>query len=342
MKALKKTNPGFNQMRYQTVKTPSIKVDEVKIKVLYTGICGSDIHNFKGEYTKITPLTLGHEFSGEIVEIGKKVMNLQIGDIVSSETTFEVCETCTYCLKDEYNLCSSRKGLGTQVDGSFADYVIAKGNRCHKIPANVTPQLAAMLEPLACCVHAVMEKTVISPKEVIAVFGPGPIGLIMSLVLKTYDVTVILIGVTKDKKRLKLATSLNIDYVIDSQTADLSTTISSLTNHLGVDQVFECSGSPFALNDAFKIVKKKGRIIQEGLFEKDMVNIDTSLLIHKEIEYLGSRTQKPSSWEKSLTLLAEEKINLQPLISASYPLTDWEQAFNAVMSGNEIKVLLQP
>lgn len=342
MKALKKMKPGFNQMLFQTVETPQISTDEVKLAVLYTGICGSDIHNFKGEYTKVTPLTLGHEFSGRVVEVGNNVTHIKVGDIVSSETTFEVCEKCRYCLNKEYNLCSQRKGIGTQIDGSFADYVIAKGNRCHKIPQTVTPQQAAMLEPLACCVHAVMEKTVIAPKEVIAVFGPGPIGLMMSLVLKTYDVTVILIGVTQDQQRLELATSLNIDYVVDSQAEDLMTAILALTNQQGVDQVFECSGNPLALRNAFEIVKKKGRVIQEGLFEKDSINVDLSLLIHKEIEYIGSRTQKPSSWVTALNLLVENKINLTPLVSSIYPLADWEQAFNAVMSGNEIKVLLQP
>ncbi|MBP1040888.1 zinc-binding dehydrogenase [Vagococcus sp. BWB3-3] len=342
MKALRKTNPGYNQMRYTNVVTPDLKEDEVKIRVLFTGICGSDIHNFKGEYTKVTPLTLGHEFSGEIVEVGESVERLEVGDIVSSETTFEVCEKCPYCLKEEYNLCSQRKGLGTQIDGSFAEYVIAKASRCHKIPDNITPQVAAMLEPLACCVHAVMEKTAIQSGETIAVFGPGPIGLLMSLVLKTYQVTVILIGITQDKKRLQLASTLGIDQIIDSQTCDLTSKVASLTDNLGVDYVFECSGSPVALRQAFQISKKQGTIIQEGLFAKDMIPIDMSLLIHKEIQYIGSRTQKPSSWLKSLDLLESEKIDLTPLVSAVYPLAEWEQAFQKVMAGDDIKVLLQP
>ncbi len=342
MKALRKTNLGYNQMRYTNVVTPDLKEDEVKVQVLFTGICGSDIHNFKGEYTKVTPLTLGHEFSGEIVEVGENVERLQVGDIVSSETTFEVCGKCPYCLKEEYNLCSQRKGLGTQIDGSFAEYVITKASRCHKIPANITPQVAAMLEPLACCVHAVMEKTVIQSGETIAVFGPGPIGLLMSLVLKTYQVTVILIGITQDQKRLQLASSLGIDHVIDSQTSDLASKVASLTDNLGVDYVFECSGSAVALRQAFQISKKQGTVVQEGLFAKDMIPIDMSLLIHKEIQYIGSRTQKPSSWLKSLDLLESEKIDLTPLVSAVYPLAEWEQAFQKVMAGDDIKVLLQP
>ncbi|MBP2100511.1 zinc-binding dehydrogenase [Enterococcus rivorum] len=342
MYALRKIAAGSGNMLYSKVSEPVPKEKEVKIRVLFTGICGSDLHAFKGEYNKVIPLTLGHEFVGEVVAVGKDVSKIGVGTIVSSETTFEVCEKCEYCLAEEYNLCSSRKGLGTQIDGSFAEYLIAKEDRCHVIPASVEPKIAALLEPLACCVHAAVEKTTVEPHEKIAVFGPGPIGLIMSLVLKAYGAEVILIGISKDEQRLALAKNMGIDYVINSQKSDLLAQINQLTEKQGVSQVFECSGSIQAVHSAFKIVRKKGKVIQEGLFSQDMNAIDMSLFIHKEIDYLGSRTQKPSSWKTALHLLETHKINLEPVISKIMPLRDWEQAFALAMSAEELKILMVP
>lgn len=342
MKALRKMEKGYGHMVYCDVPKPNPAPDEVQIKVLFSGICGSDIHNFKGEYTKVTPLTLGHEFSGKITAIGDNVTDFKLGDFVSCETTFEVCEKCSYCAAEEFNLCSQRKGLGTQVNGSFAEFVIAKSKRCHKLPHSISIQTAAMLEPLACCTHAAMEKTTVLPNEIIGVFGPGPIGLIMSLVLKAIGATVVLIGIDQDTERLQLAKKLGIDYSLNSQQTNIQQTVDSLSNNLGFHQVFECSGNVTALNDALTLVKKKGRIIQVGLFTQDMISINSSLLIHKEIELIGSRTQKPSSWQKAINLLEKKKIDLQPLISHRYALSQWENAFQTVMSGTGVKVLLQP
>lgn len=342
MYALRKIASGYENMLYNQVPEPIPNEKEVKIRVLFTGICGSDLHAFKGEYNKIIPLTLGHEFVGEVVSVGKNVAKLVVGDIVSSETTFEVCEKCKYCLAEEYNLCSKRKGIGTQIDGSFAEYLVAKEERCHVIPPAVKPKMAALLEPLACCVHAAVEKTTIRPNEQIAVFGPGPIGLIMALVLKAYGAEVILIGINKDQQRLALAQTMGIDHVINSQKRELLDQINPLTENQGVSQVFECSGNIHAVHSAFKIVQKKGKIIQEGLFSQDMNAIDMGLLIHKEIDYIGSRTQKPSSWKTALHLLETGKINLEPIVSKIMPLNKWEQAFELAMSAVELKILLVP
>lgn len=342
MKALRKISKGYGNMLYCSVPEPIPRQDEVKIKVLFTGICGSDIHALKGEYNKVIPLTLGHEFVGEIVAVGEGVSKLKIGEVVSSETSFEVCEKCVYCLSEEYNLCSSRKGIGTQIDGSFAEYLLAKEERCHVIPASIDLKNAALLEPLACCVHATNEKTTIRTGEKIAVFGPGPIGIILSLLLKAYGAEVILIGIEKDLPRLALAKKIGIDHTINSHATNLVDKINQLTRNHGVSQVFECSGSIHAVNSALMILQKKGKLIQEGLFSQEMNAINMSLLIHKEIEYIGSRTQKPSSWKTALELLTTNQIDLTPVISKIMPLSDWDTAFQLAASARELKILMVP
>jgi len=342
LKALRKIASGFGNMELCDFDTPSPKNDEVLIKVVFSGICGSDIHALKGEYNKKIPLTLGHEFIGIVHEKGDKVTSLTTGDRVVSETTYEVCEKCVHCLSQEFNLCSHRKGLGTQVDGSFATFVLAKAERCHKLPDSISNEVAALIEPLACCIHAVMEKTNIQPHEKIAVFGPGPIGVLLALVAKSLQADVTLIGITKDAHRLAKARELGLSHVIDSQTIDWPTVLKESTNHLGFDQVFECSGSPQALQQALEIVKKKGMVIQEGLFAKNPVPVDMSLLLNKEIQLIGSRTQKTSSWHKTIEWLQTANVDLTPVVTKILPLTQWEEAFRLAMNGDELKVLLKP
>lgn len=342
MKALRKVADGFGNMKLCDLDKPLPKYDEVLIKVIFSGICGSDIHAFKGEYNKQMPLTLGHEFIGIVHEKGDKVTDLTIGDRVVSETTYEVCEKCVHCLAQEYNLCSQRKGLGTQVDGSFATFVLAKAERCHKLPDTISNEVAALIEPLACCIHATMEKTHIHPNEKIAVFGPGPIGVLMALVVKSLGAEVTLIGISKDAYRLAKAKELGIAQAIDSQTIEWTPLLEERTNQLGFDQVFECSGSPQALQQALEIVKKKGIVIQEGLFAKNPVPVDMSLLLNKEIQLIGSRTQKTSSWHKTIEWLQTSEIDLSPVITKILPLDQWEEAFRLAMNGEELKVLLKP
>ncbi len=171
-------------------------------------------------------------------------------------------------MKKEFNLCSHRKGLGTQVDGSFATFVSVKAERCHHLPDSLPNEVAAPIGA-TCLPHPCRNgKTTIKAGEKIAVFGPGPIGVLLALVVKSLGSEVTLIGITKDASRLAKAQELGIEHVIDSQTTELKALIKEATNDLGFDQVFECSGSPQALQQALELVKKKGTVIQEGLFAK--------------------------------------------------------------------------
>lgn len=342
MKAVVKTAAGYDKMQFLERTEPKATKDFVKIKVKYTGICGSDIHTFKGEYKNpTTPVTLGHEFSGEVIEVGPDVTKFSIGDRVTSETTFTTCGECQYCKSKDYNLCGKRKGIGTQIDGSMSEYVLSREESCHLIPENVSYQAAALTEPLACCVHAVMEKTVVSPKDTVLVVGPGPIGLLTAQVAKAQGATVYLAGITKDQERLFLGKELGVDRVIDTQKEDLERFILAETNGCGVDKIFDCSGSVQAVNQSLKILCKKGVFVQVGLFPEALIKLDAESIIQREISYIGSRSQKPSSWRTSLSLLAAEKINCERLISKIYPLNEWREAFEAVMAGNEIKVLIE-
>lgn len=343
MKALVKKEKGFGNMELVEIDEPVINDDQVKIKIEYSGICGSDIHSYKGEYNNIKPpVVLGHEFSGIVTEIGANVTGIKVGDRVTSETTFEICGTCDYCKSGDYNLCPNRKGLGTQANGSFAEYVVARKESVHVLPENVDLLSAALTEPLACCTHPALEKTSIEIGEHVLIFGPGPIGLLLAQVVKAKGAYTILAGMNKDKERLKLAKELGIDRTINIQEEDIGEIIKGLTKGYGVDKVFDCSGSIHATNSGLSLLRKKGTLVQVGIFAKSLNELDEEKVIQKELIYIGSRSQKPSSWDLALYLMDTGKVNTKKLVSKIYSLDEWQKAFDKVMSGEEIKVVLKP
>lgn len=337
-----KVEPGYDKMLLKTIPELEVQKNQVKIKVAYTGICGTDIHTFTGQYKNSqTPVVLGHEFSGIVVEVGEDVTKVKVGDKVTSETTFVTCGECDYCLEKDYNLCAHRKGIGTQINGSFAEYVISREESVHVLPDAVDLKAAALTEPLACCVHAALEKTVVKKEDKVLIFGPGPIGLLQAQVVKAQGAFVILAGITKDQKRLELAKSLGVDIAVDIQKESLEEIVLTYTNGYGVDKLFECSGAVQALNQGLPLVKKKGTFVQVGIFSEKLNLLDQESIIQREITYIGTRSQKPSSWHIALKLLEEKKINTEKMITKIVPLDYWRQGFEAVLSGNEIKVLVQ-
>lgn len=343
MKALLKKENGYGNMELVDIDEPIINSDQVKIKVAYSGICGSDIHSYKGEYKNIRPpIVLGHEFSGVVVEVGSNVEGIKVGDRVTSETTFYVCGVCDYCKSGDYNLCPYRKGIGTQVNGSFAEYVAVRKESVHVLPDSIDLLSASLTEPLACAAHATLEKTNVELGDIVLIFGPGPIGLLTAQIVKARGAYVILAGLTKDKDRFKVALELGIDRTVDIQQENLEDIVKDFTNGYGVDKVFECSGSIKAVNSGLSLLRKKGTIIQVGLFAKSFNELDFEKIIQKEICYIGSRSQKPSSWKLALYLLETGKVNTKAIISDIYSLDDWSKGFEKVMNGEGLKIVLKP
>ncbi|SDC68597.1 L-iditol 2-dehydrogenase [Melghirimyces thermohalophilus] len=341
MKALVKTKLGFGNLEIQEKEEPQVGKDQVKIKVKYAGICGSDIHTYEGHYKVGVPVTLGHEFSGEVVEVGEGVTEFKPGDRVTSETTFYICGECEYCKSGDYNLCNHRKGLGTQQDGGFAKYLVARKESVHHLPENVDFQSAAMTEPLACTHHAVA-KTEMNEGDLVVVIGPGPIGLFCAQIAKSRGAKVIITGLSNDRVRLDKAKELGIDYAVNVQEQDIKALINSLTDGYGADVVFECSGAVPAAKQGLDLLRKKGEYGQVGLFAQPEIPFDLEKIIQKEIRVVGSRSQKPEDWEPSLALMSNGSVNAKAMVTHQFDITQWDEAYEVIKSGEAIKVLLTP
>lgn len=341
MKALVKTKPGFGNLEILEAEVPYPGANEIKIKVEYAGICGTDIHTYEGHYNVKFPVILGHEFSGQVVEIGSNVNHFKIGDRVTSETTYYVCGECQYCQNEDYNLCNYRKGLGTQQNGGFTKYLIARANSVHRLPDNVSYKSAAMTEPLACAHHAV-SKVNIKADDVVVVMGPGPIGLLVAQVVKSKGANVIITGLDHDKTRLDKASELQLDHVINVQQTGLKEYVNSITNGYGANVVLECSGAIPAAKQGLDLLRKKGQYVQVGIFKSSEIPFDLEKIVQKEIRVIGSRSQKPADWEPSLQLLSTGDVNAEALITKELDITQWNEGYNHIKSGDGIKVLLRP
>lgn len=342
MKAVVKTMSGFDNMQIMDMDEPIVEGDLIKIKIAYTGVCGSDLHAFKGEYsgTRI-PVILGHEFSGIIVEVGPKVSKFKIGDRVTSETTFKTCMKCSSCESKNYNLCSDREGIGTQINGGMAQYLVSREESVHLLPENVSLLSGSLTEPLACAVHATMEKGDVKKGDVVCVFGAGAIGLFVAWVAKLRGAYVFVAGLDTDAERFEIAKKIGIDQTIDQTNQDLNEVIQAFTSKNGADKVFECSGSIHALNKGLEIVKRKGVVVQMGVFPDHIMPVNTSYILHKEIKYIGSRSQRPSSWIKTIELMREGIIIPEKIVTGIYSLDDWRTAFDTTLSGAGIKAVIK-
>lgn len=342
MKAVVKTENGYDHMVLTEIPEPMAERDLVKIKIAYSGICGTDLHALKGTYASTKPpVVLGHEFSGIVTEVGPEVRRVKVGDRVTSETTFETCGTCIYCKSKDYNLCSRRVGIGTQQNGSMAQYVVSREESVHVLPDNVSLLSASLTEPLACGVHAAIEKGDVQEGETICVFGAGAIGLMVSQIAIARGCRVILAGISSDAERFEVGRKIGVDRTVDQMSENINDVVNEMTGGVGVDKIFECSGSVAALNKGLEIIRKKGRAIQMGVFPKEKEEIATDLILHKEIEYIGSRSQKPSSWEKSMEILASGKVVPEKIVTMIVSLDNWREGFEASMRGEGVKAVVE-
>jgi L-iditol 2-dehydrogenase len=337
-----KTKSGPGNLELLDVPEPELRDGFVKIRVVYSGICGTDLHTWDGIYPgNKPPVILGHEFSGYVAELGKGAGSLQEGDKVTCETTFSTCGECEYCRREEYNMCSLRKGIGTQVDGSFAEYVLAPAQSVHKLPDTISLLSAALSEPLACVIHGVMERTSISAGKVVLVMGPGAIGLLTAMTALSQGAVVILAGVSADSGRLQLARELGVQKTVDLQTENLADVVNTMTKGLGPSPVFECSGNVTALNTALQLAAKQADVVQLGIFNNQYNEIDTSVFFPKELRMVGTRTQKPSSWRTAIQLMAAGALVPEKLVSGIIPLANWLEAFQTVKDRKGIKTVIQ-
>jgi len=339
MLALVQENLDKSSIRLKEVEEPRPGVGEVKVRVRAAGICGTDVH---GISSLQPPVILGHEFSGEVVETGPGVERIKVGDRVTSETTIYHCGVCPYCQEGFFNLCPTRRGIGSGADGAFAEYIVVPEFAVHILPSQLSFEEGAVLEPLACAFRGVLEQADLKEKEKSAVFGPGPLGILVSWVAKTRGASVVLVGKAEDELRFQVAREGGVDYLLNLDEVNISQFIFGEIDPYGVDVVWECSGALPAVSSGLEVLKKRGRYIQMGIIHQPVTVDFDQYLFSREIKITGSRTQTTSSWEKAINLLERVNLPLKKVITHILPLTRWREGFKLTQNKKAIKVILTP
>lgn len=341
MKAVAKMKAGPGNVAYTDFPDPGTPgPGEILVEVKASGICGTDLHILHDRFRNRPPVVLGHEFCGLVVETGEGVTQFKSGDKITAEAPAHICRKCKYCRTGDYNHCIDRLGIGWGINGSFAKHMIVEEKMSHKVPDNVSFKAGAMIEPMACVAHCI-ELTGIEAHEVVVISGPGPIGLLMTQLVKAEGATVIVTGTDIDTARLKTAQEFGADYVLNVQKDSALEFICSKTGGYGADVVIECAGAEPSVNSCLDYVRKMGKYTQMALFGKP-ITVDFEKIVTKEIKTIGVQSQKWTSWDRALKLLESGKVNLEPLATHEFGFSEWETAFDVFEKKTGLKVIMHP
>lgn len=347
---------GKKDIRIEEIKEPKIFEDnEVKIKVFWCGICGSDMEEYiNGPVVvpikphpltgKTSPLILGHEFTGEVVEVGEKVKKIKIGDRVVAHPIL-TCNQCYWCKQDVICLCKKMACIGLARDGGFAEYLIVPGKNCFKLPQNIPLDKMSLVEPAATPLHA-LGKVRIGADLNIVIIGAGTIGLFLLQMAKIIGVDKIIV-MDVISTRLETAKSLGALEVLNIKNIDIQKIKDFLSEKVGsdrIDVVFECAGHHSAVELSYQIVDKGGKIILIGI-SASFSSINTNDIVICEKELIGCHGYNGKIFKETIDLFIHDKIQVYPLITKKISLTDIvKEGFEELIKNPDkhLKILVTP
>jgi threonine 3-dehydrogenase len=344
MLALRKVAPEQG-LRLEEVPVPVPEADEVLVEVETASVCGTDLHIYGwDEWSQgriVPPLTLGHEFAGTVVDRGSLVRNVPVGDYVSAESHI-TCGACFQCRTGHAHMCERTRILGVDRDGAFARYVtvpeaVIWRNDRSKLP----PEIATLQEPFGNAVFATSEQDLAG--RAVAVLGCGPIGLFTIGIARASGAAVVL-AADRTPFRLGLAEKMGASATVNvDATPDTAGWFLEHHEGLGFDVVFEMSGSPRAIADAFRIARNGGRVILFGIPARP-VEIDVAqALIFKNLNVLALNGRRIfETWYRTRWLLESGVVDVRPLITKELPLQEFETAFALLAAGEACKIVLYP
>jgi threonine 3-dehydrogenase len=338
MKALVKAHakPG---LWLEDVPVPKIGINDVLIRVHKTGICGTDLHIYKwdewAQRTIPVPMVVGHEFVGEIVEVGDNVNDFYAGDIVSAEGHV-VCGRCRNCLAGRRHLCKDTKGIGVNRPGAFAEYLaVPMSNVWHHRP-DIDRDVAAIFDPFGNAVHTALSFPVLG--EDVLITGAGPIGIMAAAVVKHAGARFVVVT-DMNEYRLALAKKMGATVALNVKTGSLADVQKQLDMKEGFDVALEMSGSPTALRDIVDNLCHGGKIAMLGIPSAPMA-IDWNKVIFNMLTIKGIYGREMYETWYQMTVMLQSGLDIKPVITHRFAYTEFEQGFAAMMSGQSGKVVL--
>lgn len=342
MYGLVKATPAPGAEIQENLPVPPVGPRDILVKVRATAICGTDSHIMAwtpyAQQRVPTPMVFGHEFSGDVVQIGSDVTEVQVGDKVAGETHIP-CNHCRMCKSNKRHICENMKIIGVHVPGAFAQYISFPVDCAFRLAPDFSYETGALLEPMGVAVHGV-DCGEVAGKSVV-VNGCGPIGLMAVGAAKAWGASQVIALDVIDEK-LQVATQMGADVVLNSRKADVPAEVIRLTGG-GADVALDYTGVVPAIKSLFHLITNGGRVVLVGL-PNDPIELDlTSEIIYKEATVIGSTGRLMyRTWEQCISLINSGKFNIAPVVSGTYALRDFAQAFDAIKSGKPGKMLLIP
>ena len=335
---------GVKDLRIEDIPIPKVEAGEVLVKVRAATTCGTDLKIFQRGYVEKViklPTVFGHEWSGDVVEVSENLEWPEKGMRVRAGNSAP-CLHCAMCQKGKYNLCENMIWLW----GAYAEYIKVPARmvlvNMQEIPQHISYEEAAITEPLACVLHGVEEARV-KLGDAVAIIGAGPIGLLHLLTVKKMGAEKVII-IDLVEERLKFAEKLGADESVNAGKADVVGKVRQMTNGYGADIVIEAIGLPATWEQALKLVRKGGTVLEFGGCPPGTeIKISTELLHYGEITVLGTFHTTPLHFRKALNLIASRTIDVRPLITQKMKLENIREAFEILStSKTEIKIAINP
>jgi len=337
MKALVVEDVGEYQIKEFPIPEPG--KGQVLIKVDTCGLCGTDVHIYKGSLSANLPLVIGHEVAGKVVDVGEKVKKVKIGDfVVLDPNTY--CGLCRFCRRGMVHLCENLINFGVRVNGGFAEYLVAEETYIYPLSKKINLEEAALTEPLSCCIHGI-DLASIEWTDYVVILGAGTVGLIMSQLVKLKGAAKLVV-VEPIRKRRELAQRLGADFVLDPSKEDILRSIPQILGQ-APDVVIECVGKKETMEKSWRLVSPGGKVVWFGVADpKEEISISPYQIYQKEITIKGSFVN-PYTTEKAIRLLEEKKVNLKKLITHRFSLEDFDKAIEIYEKDKErIKIVIKP
>jgi threonine 3-dehydrogenase len=338
MKALVKARPEAG-LSFEDVPIPVIGRADVLIKVLRTGICGTDLHIYSwdpwAQANVPVPLVIGHEFVGQIVELGVDVEDLEVGDLVSGEGHL-VCGRCRNCIAGRRVQCARTKGIGVNHPGAFAEYIALPATNVWRHLAGIDLDVAAIFDPFGNAVHTALSFPVLG--EDVLITGAGPIGIMAAIVARHAGARYIVITDVSDY-RLSLARSVGLTLAIDVSETRIADAMGQLGMREGFDVGLEMSGRASALQEMLANVAHGGKIAMLGL-PTEQFGIDWSHLVMNMLTVKGIYGRQMFETWYWMSVLVHSGVDISPVITHRFAATDYEVAFETMRTGRCGKVVL--
>jgi len=345
MKAIVKTKKELG-FEYQDLPLPKVGNKDVLVKIKAAAICGSDLKIYKWlpwceSIIKSLPFIPGHECCGEVVEIGREVKRIKVGDKVAAETHIP-CGNCWQCQHNRAHTCENMELFGHTVNGCFAEYSLIPEVSTRRIPDNISFDYGSLLEPMGIPFRAVEKGEV--KREAVVIIGCGPIGQFAIGISKIMGAEII-IAIDVNEKRLNIARQMGATHLINPKTNSVVEKVKDITKNYGrgAGVIIEASGNIEALKEAFQYVRLGGKIIILGQTDNPLPLKPSSDIVFKEVQIMGLFGRKIwDTWEKIEQILSSGKLNIEAIITHRFSLNDFNRAFKTALSGEGCKVLLIP